>query len=275
MEQIRLQRRDVQFAGQSLAAWDAGPLDAPALVVCHGGCLDHSAFRGLAERHSGEMRVVLWDLPGHGQSPRIPAPFSAALCARAMAAVMDQLRVRDATVLGFSFGGVTAQLAAKARPDLVRRLIAYGCLSPLVGKPLAPPGLAPFLINALFGLRSGPAIETWFAKMCCLSQAGQDRVRQEMAPVGKAGFLAMAAANLAASDRDGDFRIRGGVELIAGAKDRNGGAIWRTFRALQAAYPQARTVLIPDAGHCAHLDQPDAFAAAIDHLIRSDPSSSN
>lgn len=260
-------RLDIAAGGATIAAWTAGPPDAPALVFCHGGALDHSAFRPFAGALSDRWRVILWDLPGHGQSAPAPGAFTAAACANSLAAVMDALAARDAVVVGFSFGGVTAQTAAKARPDLVRKLIAYGCLSPHLGAPIVAPALVPALVTGLFGLLSWPAIRRRFGELCCVTSEGRTRVEADMAPVGKAGFLAMARANLAASDRDPSFRISGGVDLIAGAQDSNGEAIWRTFRAFEAAYPAARKFLIDDAGHCAHLDRPEAFAVALGQLL--------
>ena len=180
---------------------------------------------------------------------------------------MDALEARDAVTLGFSFGGVVAQMAARARPELVRRFIAYGCLSPHLGAPIIPPALAPALVKSLFGLRSWAAIRQRFGALCCVTEDGRRRVEQDMAPVGKAGFLAMARANLTASDRGGDFRIPGGVDLLAGALDSNAEAIRRTFRAFEAAYPAARRIMIDGAGHCAHLDRPDAFADAMSRLL--------
>jgi pimeloyl-ACP methyl ester carboxylesterase len=250
-----------------LAAWTIGRKDAPALIICHGGALDHSAFCDLAISHKDRWRVILWDLPGHGASQPMPPGFSALTCADAMAAVMDYLGVRDAVALGFSFGGVVAQVLARRRPDLIRRLIAYACLSPHLVKPSAPRAAIPALVTGLFGWMTWPAIRKRFAGLCCVSQAGRARVEADMGPVGKAGFMAMALANLAAGDLDLAFRIREGVDLLAGELDSNGKAIRRTFRAFETAYPEARKIIIPAAGHCAHLDQPEAFGKAIGTLL--------
>ena len=261
------EQRLIPFGAGQVAVWVVGRKDAPVLIICHGGALDHTAFRALARRQADRWRVILWDLPGHGASQPRPAPFTATVCADAMAAVMDAVGARDAVALGFSFGGVVAQVLAKRRVDLVRRLIAYGCLSPHVIKPLVPPAAVPALVTALFGFMGWPAIRKRFGELCCVAEAGRARVAADMAPVGKAGFMAMAVANLSASDVDPAFRIRDGVDLIAGALDSNGEAIWRTFHAFEGAYPDARKVILPGAGHCAHLDQPAAFDEAIDRLL--------
>lgn len=259
--------RKVEFRGTTLAAWEIGPVEAPALVISHGGALDHSTFRPLASRLSDRWRVVLWDLPGHGESHPGPEDFSAEVCAQAMAAVMDAVDVKDAMVIGFSFGGVVSQILAEIRPDLVRRFIAYGCLSPHVGRPIIPKPLAGPTVQALFGFLSWDAIRLRFSELCCVTLAGRQRVINDMAAVSKAGFLAMARSNLEARRPNSAFRIRGGVDLIAGALDSNGDAIWKTFRAFELAYPDARRVIIPGAGHCAHQDAPELFEEAIERLL--------
>jgi 3-oxoadipate enol-lactonase len=239
-------------------------------VISHGGALDHSTFRPLAETLSDRWRVILWDLPGHGQSQPRPKNFSADVCAEAMAAVMDDAQATNAVVLGFSFGGVVSQVLAEKRPDLVHRLIAYGCLSPHVGRPILPKTVVWPTVQGLFGLMPWKGIQGRFAELCCASPEGRDRVMTDMAPVGKAGFLAMARANLEARSSNPAFRILGGVDLIAGERDSNGDAIWRTFKAFEEAYPGARRVIIPEAGHCAHQDQPELFEAALRNLLQPD-----
>ena len=263
--------RTTPFGNVGLTSWTIGDHHAPPLVICHGGALDHSTFRPLAERLSQKWRVTLWDMPGHGQSqPGLPK-FSAETCAGAMAAVMDDAEIQDALIIGFSFGGVVAQLLAERRPGLVRGLIAYGCLSPHLGSPVIPRAMVWPTIFILFGLMDWETIKVRFGDLCSVTPEGRRKVIRDMAPVGKAGFLAMARANLEARSRDTAFRIPGGVDMIAGELDSNGEAIWRTFKAFEEAYPGAWKVIIPGAGHCAHLDAPDLFEREIERLLEPHP----
>ena len=69
-------------------------------------------------------RAIIVDLLGHGDSDR-PADFSYTLRAHAavVAAVLDEVAVSGATLIGHSMGGSIAILLAAARPDLAGRVV--------------------------------------------------------------------------------------------------------------------------------------------------------
>ncbi|MEO0325451.1 MAG: alpha/beta fold hydrolase, partial [Myxococcota bacterium] len=98
------QRRTV--GGVELAYHDAGT-GAP-LVLLHG--LGASAlswapiFRGLAL----DRRVIVVDLPGHGESAPFPDGFTLAGAGRAVAGLLEALGARDAVWVGHSMGGQIA-----------------------------------------------------------------------------------------------------------------------------------------------------------------------
>jgi poly(3-hydroxyalkanoate) depolymerase len=68
-------------------------------------------------------RVIRFDVPGMGLSSQpltvLPVPAIAALAA----AILDDLEVEFADVIGFSYGGAVAQQLAFSYPDRVRRLV--------------------------------------------------------------------------------------------------------------------------------------------------------
>ncbi|MGZ6037747.1 MAG: alpha/beta fold hydrolase [Phenylobacterium sp.] len=252
-------RRD----GGEIAWWTAGPADAPWLVLSHGGALDHRGFRPWARRLADDWRVLLWDLPGHGESQPRPALFTADACAEALAAVMDDAGVDAGFQFGFSFGGMVAQIFAKAHPARTTGLGAYGCFTPHLRPPLIPTEQAAATADALFGALTWAEIVADFSRRCCLTPAGRAEVARAMGGVGRDGFLAMTAALFAASDYDPEFRVSGPVLTVVGAKDSNGAALEDAMAAVAAAYPEAERIVIAEAGHCAHLDRPETFDAEV------------
>ncbi|OIN98134.1 MAG: hypothetical protein AUJ49_13765 [Desulfovibrionaceae bacterium CG1_02_65_16] len=74
---------------------------------------------------AAHRRVLLLDNRGMGPSTSGGESFGIRDMARDAAALLDALGIRQADVLGWSMGGMTAQELALARPDLVAALVLY------------------------------------------------------------------------------------------------------------------------------------------------------
>ena len=75
---------------------------------------------------SGFARVAVYDKPGTGASDPVEGTPSLELRVEQLIAVMDAAELERVTVIGVSEGGVTACLAAAARPDRVGQLVMLG-----------------------------------------------------------------------------------------------------------------------------------------------------
>jgi len=73
-----------------------------------------------------DFDLITIDNRGTGDSPRVDAPFTIAEMADDAAAVLDELGIESAHVLGISMGGMIAQELVLRHPDKVRTL-ALGC----------------------------------------------------------------------------------------------------------------------------------------------------
>jgi pimeloyl-ACP methyl ester carboxylesterase len=122
-----VERRDGSFthAGRSLAFSDYG--DGPRVVVLlHGllfGRYMHDALaRALAERGH---RVLTLDLLGHGESER-PTDmwrYSMTEFGREVVALLDELEVAEAAVMGTSLGANTTLEVASLAPERLRAMV--------------------------------------------------------------------------------------------------------------------------------------------------------
>jgi 3-oxoadipate enol-lactonase len=96
------------------------------IVLTHGlagsGSLWREQVRGLSE----EFCVVTWDLRGHGRSGAAAGAFSLTDLAEDLGAVLDDVDVDRAVVLGHSAGGVIAMRFALDHPNRVAALILVG-----------------------------------------------------------------------------------------------------------------------------------------------------
>jgi pimeloyl-ACP methyl ester carboxylesterase len=94
-----------------------------AILFLHGMGCDATDWTPQIEAFSGQYRCIAIDHRGHGQSDRaVGSGFSIAGFAADALAVLDNLRVESAHVVGLSMGGMIAQRIALDAPERVRTL---------------------------------------------------------------------------------------------------------------------------------------------------------
>ncbi|MBA2541803.1 MAG: alpha/beta fold hydrolase [Deltaproteobacteria bacterium] len=98
------------------------------LVLLHGATLDHRMWQPQVAALADRFEVVTYDLRGFGQSPAPVGPFKH--CEDA-SALLDELGLRDAVVIGHSIGAFYALELALLRPDAVTGLVSV-CMSGLI-----------------------------------------------------------------------------------------------------------------------------------------------
>ncbi|MCB1741134.1 MAG: alpha/beta fold hydrolase [Gammaproteobacteria bacterium] len=96
--------------------------EGPALLMLHGLFGSGTNWRSIARRLLPGRRIVLVDARNHGRSPHA-ADMSYAQMADDVLALMDDLDLPQATLLGHSMGGKTAMTLALRHPERVQRLI--------------------------------------------------------------------------------------------------------------------------------------------------------
>jgi pimeloyl-ACP methyl ester carboxylesterase len=93
----------------------------PSVVLLHGWPGDHTDWDQLIPRLTDVADVLAPDLRGFGRSDKYEADpeeiYSAHGQARAVAALMDELGLKDAVVAGYDVGGAVSQTIAAMRPD--------------------------------------------------------------------------------------------------------------------------------------------------------------
>jgi pimeloyl-ACP methyl ester carboxylesterase len=98
--------------------------DGSPLVLLHGGMLTIDLnFAGLIPTLAADHTVIGVELQGHGRTADIDRPISPAALASDVVALLDQLGIDRAHVLGHSMGGAVALELAISHPDRVRSLV--------------------------------------------------------------------------------------------------------------------------------------------------------
>ncbi len=107
-----------------------GPEGAPVLVLNNGILMNATASWALqSPAFSAEYRVLQYDYRGQGQSDHPDGPYSMALHADDLAALMTALEIERAHILGISYGGEVAQAFALGYPARVESLILADTVS--------------------------------------------------------------------------------------------------------------------------------------------------
>ncbi len=99
----------------------------PPIVFLHGGLSFFDSSFAYQKAYFAAFRTVVGiDQRGHGHSPDDAQPFSYREMAEDTAALLQQLHLGPADIVGHSDGGNVALLLARYHPDLVRRVVVSG-----------------------------------------------------------------------------------------------------------------------------------------------------
>ena len=93
------------------------------LILLHGGFGSVEMFGPNTEILAGGRRVIGVDLQSHGRSPVADRPMHFETMADDIAALIAELKLERAAIMGFSLGGAVALRTAIQHPELVERLV--------------------------------------------------------------------------------------------------------------------------------------------------------
>ncbi len=101
---------------------DAGPKDAPPLIMIHGTGSSWECFCATLESHARHFRCLAIDLAGSGFSDRPDEPYEIGFYVKHVVAFMDALGIDKASFIGVSLGAwVTSRLVVD-HPERVEKI---------------------------------------------------------------------------------------------------------------------------------------------------------
>jgi pimeloyl-ACP methyl ester carboxylesterase len=139
--------------------WEcAGPPGAGTLMLIHGvACTAELNWGKVLAPLAAHFRVVAADLRGHGDGTGGGSRFRLEDCADDVAALAAALGTSRFTAVGYSMGGMVAQLAYRRHPSLVSGLVL--CSTAASVGSAAQPLAAVALSAAAAGLRWNPVLQ--------------------------------------------------------------------------------------------------------------------
>jgi len=237
-----------------------GKPGAPLVVLSNSLSTDLRMWQPQAALLARHYQVLRYDTRGHGASPATPAPYSVAMLADDLAGLLDGLGFAAAHIVGLSLGGMTAQMLALRRPDLVSSLA-------LIATTCAPPfGTASAWAKRADEVRvagdyrdvEAPMLDRWLTRRFRRGNpAGLALIREMILATPLEGYIGCchAIGGLDVCGQLANFPRK--VAIVAGEEDP--GTTVEDAERIQAGIPHAKLVVIPGARHLLNWDAEAAF----------------
>lgn len=244
--------RDLTPPPPTLAATRSG--HGPRIVLAHGFTQTGRSWHRIAADLERDHEVVRPDAPGHGMSAHVDADLweSGRLLAEH----------GPATFVGYSMGARMCLHTALACPERVQRLVLLGGTAGIADddERAARRRSDDELADSIE--RDG--VDAFLARWLSLpmfARLPDDPVDREGRATNTAAGLASSLRHAGAGTQEPTWKRLGGLTMpvlvLAGADDHKFVTLGRQVAA--SIGPNATFVAVPDAGHAAHSEQPDAF----------------
>ncbi|HLF27375.1 MAG TPA: alpha/beta hydrolase [Anaerolineae bacterium] len=208
---------------------------------------------------ASRFRVLAPDLRGHGRSSKPAGPYSAALFASDVAALLDRLSIEHAHVVGLSLGGLVAQQLAIECPDRVRTLTLTNTFAHLIAGNVLE--LMRLLRRGVISLVLPLERSAHLVAQGLFPYPHQVELRrltvQRLTQNERAAYRASLAAVRRFDSRRALARITCPTLIITGERDRT---VPRSRQGeLACGIRGARWEIIRDSGHATPIDQPEIY----------------
>lgn len=249
----------------------------PAVVLLHGFTGSGQGMAEIAHSLEQDYETLALDLPGHGRSADLVRADTDGFdeCVDDLVATLESAGHRQAHWLGYSMGARLALGCAVRHPGSVASLVLLGGRAGIADptERAARCREDAALAARIESVGVEAFVDEWLAQPMFASLrkrgarflAEQRRQRVSNSARGLADSLRRLGPGAQPPLFDALPSVAVPVLLVAGALDRKFVAL---AHALAGQLPQAEICVIADAGHAAHLEQPEAFVHAVQDFLR-------
>jgi 3-oxoadipate enol-lactonase len=242
---------------------EGDPGGAP-LVLAHALGTDLRLWDAVVPLLPEGLRIIRYDMRGHGRSDCPPAPYAMGALVRDAERLLDHLGVRECVFLGLSLGGLVAQGLAVKRLDLVRAMVLSNTAAKIGHPPMWRERIERVRAGGMEAL-ADEVMERWFSRAFREGHPDVGTWRAVLTQSPAEGYMGCAAA-IAGTDF---YTPTSGLRLptlgIAGSEDRATppDLVRETVELIHGA----RVVLIRKAGHLPCVDSPEEYAGVLTEFL--------
>ncbi len=275
-------RQKVAVRGLAFAVWSTPPVAGTVPLLCINGGLiyGHDLLWPALSPLSRGRQLVFYDQRGRGETQAPPNPSAARIehDADDVAALRAALGYSTWDVLGHSWGGGIAALAAERDRVGTRRLVLVDAVGPdsswmadvhhaaLTRLPIA--SRVQLRRTALMLRDADPAIHSAYAQALYAAWFSDPDLAQSFAPPRAESATGSAVASRLHRDGYDWHRLTGAIEartlVLHGERDLLPPAV---AHELSALISQARLELIPGCGHMPFREAPGTFFKIVDSFL--------
>jgi 3-oxoadipate enol-lactonase len=246
--------------------------DGEVVLFLHG--VGGGAYSWMPQINSFSMNYVAaaWNMPGYGKSPLF-GPMSFPALADSLEVLLHDRGWDKVHLVGHSMGGMVAQEFAVGRQDRLLSL-TLSATSPAFGKPdgdfqkkFVEARLAPLANGATMADLATELVDTMMSKDA--DPYGRQLAFDSMADVPAETYRAAVECIVTFEQRANLANINVPTLVLAGETDTNAPA--PMMEKMAAKIPGARYVCLPELGHLANLEDPQAFDAVLNDFLNSVP----
>lgn len=232
----------------------------PAIVLAHGGGGDASQWRHQVPAFAACHRVIAFDARGHGQSGTA-GYYGMEAFAGDLAGLLARLEVERAALVGATLGGVAVLEFALAHPEVATAVVLVSTAPDATDEMRARFEASAAVVESgdLAAFAEGFVSFIFSADYVAAHGAEVDDFRerlQRIDPAGYAGAIRALGNRPDLTPRLG--RLRAPALVVTGALDPIPTSAPGATQ-LVGAIPRARGVILPEAAHLPHIEQPEAF----------------
>ncbi len=237
---------------------------APTVVFAHALGTDHRLWDAIIPLLSDHLRLIRYDMRGHGQSDVPPPPYSMGALISDAEALLDHFDAKNAVFVGLSLGGMVAQGLAVKRLDLVRALVLSNTAAKIATQAIWQQRIEAVQTGGVEAIAAA-TLQRWFGRKTRTTPAAA-LWQARLLATPPAGYIGCASA-IAGTDF---ITPTSGLRLpalgIAGSED--GSTPADMVRETIDLIPGSRFKLIRGAGHLACIDAPDVYAETLTAFLQ-------